>query len=77
LTALSITLEKLILRWAKLKIVIDLYGNVNLDVIKDKIFGLHDDLRHIIIADFKGEVLSIFSRAKRNGPQMFKNSFPV
>ena len=69
-------MEKLILRWLKLKIVIELlHGNVNLDVIKDKIFGLHDDIRHIIIADFKGEVLSIFSRAKKEWPSDVQKQF--
>ena len=43
--------------------------------IGDKLFGLHDDIRHGIVADSMGEVVNIFSRAKKRGLWIFKSSF--
>ncbi|MBC7130603.1 roadblock/LC7 domain-containing protein [Candidatus Bathyarchaeota archaeon] len=40
-----------------------------------KIFNLHDDIRHIIIADSMGAVLEIHSRAKKQWPQDVQRQF--
>ncbi|MGB9853642.1 MAG: hypothetical protein ACPLRY_02385 [Candidatus Bathyarchaeales archaeon] len=41
----------------------------------DKVFGLHDDIRHVIIVDSIGEVVNIFSRAKKTWPPDIQKQF--
>ncbi|MCS7114382.1 MAG: hypothetical protein RMJ15_09825 [Nitrososphaerota archaeon] len=41
----------------------------------DKLFGLHDDIRHVIVVDSMGEVVNIFSRAKKVWPMDIQREF--
>jgi hypothetical protein len=40
----------------------------------NKMFGLHDDIRHVIVADSMGDVINIFSKTKKRGLLMFKGN---
>lgn len=41
----------------------------------DKIFGLHDDIRHVIVVNSMGKVVKIFSRAKKTWPSNVQREF--
>lgn len=41
----------------------------------DKLFELHDDIRHVIVVDSMGEVVDIFSRAKKTWPMDIQRQF--
>jgi len=41
----------------------------------NRIFDIHEDIRHVIIADFMGAVLEIHSRAKRQWPLEMQKQF--
>lgn len=41
----------------------------------DKLFELHDDIRHIVVADKMGNVINIISRAKKKLPEDAQKQF--
>lgn len=41
----------------------------------ERIFRLHDDIRHVIVADSMGDVIRVFSRAKREWPSDVQRQF--
>lgn len=41
----------------------------------ERIFRLHDDVRHVIVADSMGNVVKVFSRAKREWPPEVQRQF--
>ena len=41
----------------------------------NKVFELHDDIRHVIVADSMGDVINIFSKAKKTWPLDVQRQF--
>ncbi|MEM1539603.1 MAG: hypothetical protein QXK33_04240 [Candidatus Bathyarchaeia archaeon] len=41
----------------------------------DKLFGLHDDIRHVIVVNSMGEVVDIYSRTKKTWPVDIQKEF--
>lgn len=41
----------------------------------NKVFGLHDDIRHVIVVNSMGDVVDIFSRTKKTWPIEIQKQF--